>query len=336
MQAPLRKTALSVALLSVGLAMSAYAQNPGSQGTTSATPGSTSRPAATAGGSTSAATSSASGATSATATPSRGASDGKLARGDRKFIEDAARGGMAEVQLGQLAAQKGQSSEVKQFGQKMADDHGKANDQLKSIASSKNVTLPTDLDRAHKRDYDRLSKLSGAEFDREYMKHMVSDHKKDVGDFRKEARSGKDGDVKGFASSTLPTLEQHLKLAQSADAAVRTANRGGNTARTSATGASTGTTPSGTSGGTSSGTTSAGTAGATSGGTTSGGTTSGGTTSGGTTSGGTTGTTSGSTTSGTSGGTSGSTTGGTSSSTSGGMAPSGSATTGGTSGTKGK
>ena len=244
MQAPLRKTALSVALLSVGLAMSAMAQNPGSQGTTSGGTSSTAPRPATGATSTT-------GASSTTGTASRSASD-SLARADRKFIEDAARGGMAEVQLGQLAAQKAQSSEVKQFGQKMVDDHGKANDQLKSIASSKNVTLPTDLDGAHKRDYDRLSKLSGADFDREYMKHMVSDHKKDVSDFRKEAKSGKDSEVKNFASGTLPTLEQHLQMAQQADATVRSASRGGNTARTSS-----GTTSgmsSGTSGSTTSGT----------------------------------------------------------------------------------
>jgi putative membrane protein len=211
--------------------MSAMAQNPGSQGTTSGGTSSTAPRPATGASSTTGATST-TGASSTTGTASRSASD-SLARADRKFIEDAARGGMAEVQLGQLAAQKAQSSEVKQFGQKMVDDHGKANDQLKSIASSKNVTLPTDLDRAHKRDYDRLSKLSGADFDREYMKHMVSDHKKDVSDFRKEAKSGKDTEVKNFASTTLPTLEQHLQMAQQADAAVRSASRGSNTARTS-------------------------------------------------------------------------------------------------------
>jgi putative membrane protein len=264
MQAPLRKTALSVALLSVGLAMSAMAQNPGSQGTTTGGTSGTSAGAtsgSTSGASTSGATSR--GATSRSAGASS-ASDSKLAHGDRKFIEDAARGGMAEVQLGQLAAQKAQSSEVKQFGQKMVDDHSKANDQLKSIASSKSVTLPTDLDSSHKRDYDRLSKLSGAEFDREYMKHMVSDHKKDVSDFRKEAKSGKDTEVKNFASTTLPTLEQHLQMAQQADATVRSASRGSNTARTSS-GASSGMS-SGTSGSTSgtSGSTS-GTSGSTSG-----------------------------------------------------------------------
>ena len=157
----------------------------------------------------------------------------KLAHGDKSFIEEAAKGGMAEVQLGQLAAQKGGSEDVKKFGQKMADDHSKANDQLKQLASSKGVGLPTDIDRSAKREHDKLSKMSGADFDREYMKHMVSDHKKDVKDFQKEAKSAKDPDVKSFASSTLPTLEQHLQLAQQTDAAVRGASRSGATMRTS-------------------------------------------------------------------------------------------------------
>jgi len=226
-QAPQRKTALTVALLSMGLAMGAMAQNSGTSGTT----GSSATTGTSAGSSKSGATSGAmSGGSSST---SRGASDAKLAHGDRKFMEEAAQHGMAEVQLGQLAAQKAQSEEVKRFGQRMVDDHGKANDQLKQLASSKGVDLPTDIDRAHRRDHDKLSKLSGADFDREYMKNMVSDHKKDVKDFQKEAKGAKDADVKSFASSTLPTLEQHLQMAQQTDAAVRTASRGGNTMRTS-------------------------------------------------------------------------------------------------------
>jgi len=97
----------------------------------------------------------------------------------------------------------------------MVADHGKANDQLKQIASSKNVSLPTDLPAAAKRERDRLSKLSGAQFDREYMSHMTSDHNKDTTLFRSTAKSAKDSDVKQFASSTLPTLEEHLQMAQS-------------------------------------------------------------------------------------------------------------------------
>jgi putative membrane protein len=220
----LRKTALSAALLSLGLALStgAFAQ----AGTAASSGSSATSPSTSAG-------MSAPAGTSAPAT--------KLSRGDRKFMTEAAQGGMAEVQLGQLAAQKAQSDQVKQFGQKMVDDHTKANDQLKQIAASKGVTLPTDLDSKSKREMDRLSKLSGAEFDREYMKHMVSDHKKDVSDFKKEAKSAKDADLKGFASSTTPTLEQHLQLAESTDAAVRKEGKS-NTAKTSASTVAPGTT----------------------------------------------------------------------------------------------
>lgn len=136
---------------------------------------------------------------------------------DRKFMDKAAQGGMAEVKLGELAAQKAQSDQVKQFGQRMVDDHSKADDQLKQLASTKGVTLPTTIDKSTQKEYDKLSKLSGPEFDREYMKHMVSDHKKDISDFKSEASKAKDADVKQFASSTLPTLQEHLQLAQAAE-----------------------------------------------------------------------------------------------------------------------
>ncbi len=146
-----------------------------------------------------------------------------LPRGDRQFVEEAASGGMLEVELGKLAQQKGTSEQVKQFGSRMVADHGKANDELKSVATAKGMTVPTAMERKHQRDMDRLSKLSGAAFDREYMKLMVSDHKKDVSDFQKEARNGKDPEVKAFAAKTLPTLQEHLQMAQTADAAARNA-----------------------------------------------------------------------------------------------------------------
>lgn len=128
---------------------------------------------------------------------------------------------MAEVELGKLAQQKAASDQVKQFASKMVDDHSKANDQLKQIASAKGVSIPSDMDRSARREIERLQKLSGAKFDREYMEHMVSDHKKDVKEFRSEAKSAKDSDLKNFASTALPTLEQHLELAKSTHAAVK-------------------------------------------------------------------------------------------------------------------
>jgi len=157
------------------------------------------------------------GTTASAPANSMSATTATVSSSDRKFMEKAAQGGMAEVKLGQLAAEKGSAPEVKQFGQRMVDDHSKVNDQLKGIASTKGVTLPTEIDKSAQKEYDKLSKLSGAQFDREYMNHMVSDHKKDISDFKKEADKAKDADVKQFASSTLPTLEEHLNLANSAE-----------------------------------------------------------------------------------------------------------------------
>jgi putative membrane protein len=144
------------------------------------------------------------------------------ASADHTFVKKAAEGGMAEVELGKLAADKASSSEVKQFGQKMVDDHGKANDQLKSLAQTKNITLPTDLNAKDKALLDRLSKLSGPAFDRAYMQAMVTDHTKDVNEFKAESKSGADPDVKSWAANTLPTLESHLKMAHDANRAVGT------------------------------------------------------------------------------------------------------------------
>jgi putative membrane protein len=136
---------------------------------------------------------------------------------DTKFLKDAAQGGMAEVELGRLAAEKASSADVKAFGQRMVDDHSKANDQLKSLASQKGVTLPTDMKADAKAMRDKLSKMSGADFDKMYMHHMHMDHVKDVADFQKEANKGGDADVRSFAKTTLPTLKEHLKMATSLD-----------------------------------------------------------------------------------------------------------------------
>jgi len=140
---------------------------------------------------------------------------------DQTFVMKAAHGGMAEVKLGTLATQKAANADVKAFGQQMVDDHSKANDELKQLASTKGITLPTDIDAKDQATYDRLSKLSGAEFDRAYMNHMVSDHRTDVSEFRRESQHGSDPDVKAWAAKTLPTLEHHLQMAESTDAKVK-------------------------------------------------------------------------------------------------------------------
>jgi putative membrane protein len=134
---------------------------------------------------------------------------------DSGFMKKAADGGMAEVELGQLAVQKASSSDVKAFGQRMVDDHGKANEELKQLAAAKHVDLPQQPGAKHKATKARLEQLSGADFDQAYVDEMVKDHKKDVAEFQRESKSAKDPDLKDFAAQTLPTLQDHLKQIQS-------------------------------------------------------------------------------------------------------------------------
>jgi putative membrane protein len=136
---------------------------------------------------------------------------------DLEFILEAAQGGMGEVELGKVAAQQGSSDEVKKFGQRMVDDHGKGEDELKSIAQHRGITLPSDLDPKDKALMTRLSKLHGTTFDRTYIRNMVTDHRQDVAAFRRESTSGKDPEVKAWAARMLPTLEEHLKQAEGAN-----------------------------------------------------------------------------------------------------------------------
>jgi putative membrane protein len=138
----------------------------------------------------------------------------KMSSDDTKFMKEAAMGGMEEVDLGKLAAQKAASADVKSFAQKMVDDHSKANDQLMQLATQKGVTLPTGMSSMEKSATAKLDKLSGADFDKAYVSMMVKDHKKDVAAFEKESKSGKDSDLKSWASTTLPTLQDHLKMIQ--------------------------------------------------------------------------------------------------------------------------
>jgi len=144
------------------------------------------------------------------------------ASADQTFVRKAAAGGMAEGELGKLATDKATNPQVKAFGQKMADDHGRANDELKTLAKNKNITLPSSLDAKDQALKDRLSKLSGDAFDKAYMQAMLKDHRADISEFNRESKSGKDPDVKSWAAKTLPTLESHMKLAQDDTKAVGT------------------------------------------------------------------------------------------------------------------
>jgi putative membrane protein len=150
---------------------------------------------------------------------------GSMTSSDQKFMREAAEGGLAEVELGKLANEKGSTEEVRKFGQRMMEDHSKANDELKQLASSKGVALPDQLSTKDKMLKEHLAKLNGPNFDRSYMENMLKDHKKDVSDFARESNSGKDSDVKQFASKTLPTLKDHLKEAEEISH-VKTASKG--------------------------------------------------------------------------------------------------------------
>ena len=202
------KAAVAATLAAFGISMNAYSQNtPTASPNQSAT---TSDTAAThmAGSNDSART------VAGTKGSKAGANGSGLDKGSVKFLREAAAGDLAEVELGKLAQERAANAQVKEFGARMAKDHAKANDELKPIADAKNVALPSAPDKKTQREYDKLAKKSGGDFDKAYMKHMLDDHKKDVKEFQKEAQKGKDADLKNFASNTLPTLEEHLRLAQ--------------------------------------------------------------------------------------------------------------------------
>jgi putative membrane protein len=154
-----------------------------------------------------------------TATPNTNASGEKVAMTgmssqERNFMRDAAMGGLMEVELGRMATEKGASDAVKQFGQKMVDDHTRVNAELTQLAASKGMSVPTELGAKHRADVTSLSNLSGAEFDKAYAKLMVSSHKKKVSAFEKQSKAGTDPELKAFAAKTLPGVQEHLQMAR--------------------------------------------------------------------------------------------------------------------------
>lgn len=130
------------------------------------------------------------------------------------FILDAAKGGLAEIKMGKLAAEKASDPKVREFGNKMVGDHQKANDELRQVANDRKVKWPDDLTDEQVATFKKLSQLSGPDFDREYVQTMVEDHQKDVDEFRQEEQRVQDPELKGFVSRTLPILQHHLQMAQ--------------------------------------------------------------------------------------------------------------------------
>ena len=130
------------------------------------------------------------------------------------FMVKAADGGMEEVQMGRMAADKATNQRVKNFGQMMVEDHSKAGDELKSLARQKNVTLPATVSNDHQKDMDDVNKKTGKDFDKKYMSMMVDDHQKDISEFEKASKNTKDADVKAWVDKTLPVLRKHLDSAK--------------------------------------------------------------------------------------------------------------------------
>ncbi len=188
------RSALAVALVSIGFALGAQAQN--------APSGSDKNPPGTA---------------AQQGNTQRAGEQGNVPSADRRFADKAAQAGMAEVQEAKLVEQKTQDPQVKQFAQRMVQDHTQANDKLEQIASAQGIDLPNKLDKSGQQDLDKLQKLSADKLDKAYMKKQVSDHHKVIQQFQKEANSGKDAQIRDFAKSTLPTLQEHERLAKSAE-----------------------------------------------------------------------------------------------------------------------
>src|ERR1700722_10381967 len=140
--------------------------------------------------------------------------DGGTQMQDKMFLQKASEGGMAEVQLGQLAAEKGNSGEVKQFGQKMVEDHTRLNDQMKPIADTLGVNAPKHLNKADQAEYEKLSGLSGDAFDQEYITDMVMDHRKDLHEFRREETATSNPDLKQAVGQAEQVISQHLSMIQ--------------------------------------------------------------------------------------------------------------------------
>lgn len=135
-----------------------------------------------------------------------------LSHKDEKYMTKTAHGLISEVAMGEMAQKNAADERVKQFGKRMIDDHGKDLANLKQLASQKKVTLPDTMDDDQKKEFDKLGKLSGNDFDKEYVKYEVKDHKEDVKDQGKEMKSTSDPDLKKFATASYDTVSKHKEI----------------------------------------------------------------------------------------------------------------------------
>ncbi len=145
----------------------------------------------------------------------------ELPKGEQGFIMTAAQGNMLEIALGRVAMTKASNDEVKQFAERMVNDHSEANNALAAIAKMKGITLPKDMDEKHKKEYDSVEKTSSKNFDAVYMNAMVKDHQTTVAEFENKKRDVSDPDLKAFVERNLAILQKHLIMAQNLDAKLK-------------------------------------------------------------------------------------------------------------------
>jgi len=145
---------------------------------------------------------------------------------DKSFVSNAAESGLAEVELGQMAQSKASSDKIKNFAQKMVDDHGKVNDELKDCAQKLGVNVPDHMSVTEKGEKTKLDMYSGDHFDRAYISDMIKDHRDDIAAFQREVREGQNPDLKAFAEKNLPTLKEHLRLAEKTQREITGESRG--------------------------------------------------------------------------------------------------------------
>jgi len=139
---------------------------------------------------------------------------------DQMFVNKAASGGMAEVELGKIGQMKATNPEVKTFSERLVTDHTKANDELKDAAREAGIAVPAKPDAEAQKHIDMFREYKGENFDRDFIKHMVTDHEKDVALFERASRECKNAKLKEFATKTLPTLKEHLDMARKLQAKV--------------------------------------------------------------------------------------------------------------------
>lgn len=165
------------------------------------------------------------GTPSAPAQKNAAAPNTKMNKADERFLTEAMQGDLAEVQMGELAQQKGGNDRVKEFGQTLAKDHGDHSQKLQQLGQQMGMTLPSEPSARQKADHDRLSRLSGAQFDRAFAKHMIEDHRKDISKYQAEAK--KSGPIGDMAKQTVPTLQHHLQMAEDLSKPAPTTGSGG-------------------------------------------------------------------------------------------------------------